>query len=398
MTALYDDEEYKSLKTRFSFYEIKINLILFFIGIFLFFSPLSLGYESNFHEVSDKIFGSILMLTSFLALFHIKSGFLMIPIGSLVLYFSVINYVPLAFANSGLLGFLIIAVRSMSLKRPMELEVGPTIPDNMSYNPSNVCKRFLVALLCSLALIGDRYFVKFHASNLLACLILTSSLCFIFNLSGGRHRWHTRPLTVIINFLMMITSAILTAVAYFIYNKIEFFIGYLSLMTGAAFSIDEAKASFEYLFSDDRKTKRTCTLMRGSDFYNTTTLWDDKTAESPEKNIRNSLRGVSFPINLIAVFTVGVLAKIFVTGVIVNSGIQKLISFFSIVITGIVCLSFAKQMRKLRLLNLIPAFFFIMSPIIFHIHPKSDDFLYSLSTGFIILICSIRKGDCEDKI
>ncbi|MEG0037369.1 MAG: hypothetical protein RR733_04435 [Victivallaceae bacterium] len=395
--SLYEEEECRALRRQFFIKRLKINLSLVAIGCCLFFSPVSLGYTSVYHIVIDKTLGFLLVLCSCCSCFSSKFDIFSSLIGCFILYSSTIEYNPTVFANSSLLGFMMLAIRYTSYSRPYELDIGPTIPDNLSYNPSCFGRRCVESYFSLIVLIITRYSIGIYSGSFLSWIFTLSCLSLILNVSGSKRRWHVRPLIVFSTFTITLSLSILLAVASVIYGSYLFLIASFFALLSSTLEIDEMRASLNYIYIRKKEEESISLslvgkIISGSEFYRKSILWEEQNHESFSRHIKHTFQGVSCPLNLILVLVTGIILNLFSNQFIMKPGFQTFISIIGIVVTIFTSLSFSEHLRFIRFFNLIPAFLLIISPAIFHIFPRSNDFLYVLSTGLIIFICSLRGG------
>ncbi|WP_100934880.1 SPW repeat domain-containing protein [Candidatus Chlamydia corallus] len=401
-----DKEKLENIYRHFRYRFLKLSILPAFLGVLLLCSPNTLNYAQVDAIFSDRLCGFLLIFLAIASLIKRSLLWLGAPLGIWVTLFAcVAGRSPTIFANDTLIGFAILAVVCISPTRPEALEVGPTLPEGFSYNPSAGGRRAAVLFLSLLGWLEARYLTAASlgiASKSSKFLLLYSSIMTVYSLlvvlslAGSERRWHTRPKIVIATALALIGVIILTLLPIILHELRHDCWLCLCLTIEPAFAVvfayDETRATLRYIsqFLGDKRALARASFF-GSEYYKHTLSWEERTVLPLRKAYKQAFEGISFPINqLLAI----VIAAIFVK---VNSTMS--LPTFSKNFLNICCwfiivlfiLAFAESLRHLRWMNLIFAAAILLSPALFHIPLESPMFLPTIITGFILIVLSIGK-------
>lgn len=395
------DNIYKHFRYRF----LKLNIFPAFLGLLLICTPTLLNYTQRDLIVSDSVCGVVLILLSLVFLKRRDFLWLGAFIGLWVILFACIQGRPsVAFAHDTLVGFAILAVVCISPTRPEALEVGPTLPEGSSYNPSAGGRRAAVLVICSLAWLHTRYLtaaslgiseITLSKFSMIYPMLMTAyTLLVVLSLAGSERRWHTRPKIVIATALTLGSSIVLTLVPIVLYlQRFDCWLCFCLTLEPAlamAFAYDEVLATVKYLlqFWEDKKTLLQ-TAFLGSEYYKHTLLWEERTVLPLQRACKQAFLGISFPLNqVVQVVVVAIFIKII--GTMQPSPILK--SFLNICCWAILVfstLAFSKSLRQIRWINLLFSAAILLSPVFFHIHIHAPLFLPILITGILSFILTV---------
>ncbi|SPN73379.1 hypothetical protein C10C_0199 [Chlamydia serpentis] len=402
-----DKETLENIYRHFRYRFLKLNILPAFLGLFLLCSPNTLSYTQVDIIFSDRLCGFLLI---FLAIASLKKRSLLwfgAPLGIWVTLFACVpGRPPIVFANDTLIGFAILAVVCISPTRPEALEVGPTLPEGFSYNPSAGGRRAAILFLSLLGWLEARYLtarslgiIGSKSSNFLllySSIMTMYSLLVVLSLAGSERRWHTRPKIVISTALALIGVIILTLLP-IILRQLRHDCWLCLCLTiepalAVVFAYDETRATIRYIaqFLGDKRALARASFF-GSEYYKNTLSWEERTVLPLRKAYKQAFEGISFPMNqLTAIFIAAIFVKINSTMDLptFTKNFLNICCWFIIVFF---ILAFAESLRHVRWINLIFAIAILLSPALFHIPLESSMFLPIIITGFILIILSIGK-------
>ncbi len=400
-----DKENIDNIYKHFRYSYFKFSIIPIFLGILLIYSPNTLSYPATFSASIERMFGILLILIA-LTSFYIRPILrLGIAIGTGVILSGTLgNPSPVAFANDSLLGLAILAISCIPPTRPIELEVGPTIPEGGSYNPSCSGRRAAVLSLSLLAYVQTRHLTASAlgiAGDPLVCfpwiypvMMTLYSLLTVLSLSGGERRWHTRPKIVLFSALITLGAIILTLIPFIFECFLPFFWTYMSLAAGTALiftlSCDELKATLGYLSQGEfHKKSLLHVLFYGSSFYKETLLWEERSVQGLLTICKQVALGITLRLPIL--LAIGCL----VTFIKVYHPLSEIYTqqiFFNVMgwsILVFLTLSLANTLHYMHWFALLCSIGILFSPVFFHIPLESPTLLPAISFGLILTALSI---------
>ncbi|WP_201456948.1 hypothetical protein [Chlamydia sp. 17-3921] len=405
-----DKEALENIYKHFRYRFLKLNILPAFLGFLLICTPTILHYSQADVSISDHICGVLLISLTIFSLKRRSILWLGAFLGLWVTLFACIQGRPsVVFAHDTLVGFAILAVVCISPTRPEALEVGPTLPEGSSYNPSTGGRRAAVLFLCSLAWLQTRYLaaaslgisgMKLPQFSLIySALMTTYSLLIVLSLAGSERRWHTRPKIVIATALTLLSAIVLTLIPVVLrLQSLDCWICLCLTIEPAlavVFAYDEIRATLQYLsqFLGDKRSLARASFF-GSEYYKHTLLWEERTVLPLPRACKQAFLGISFPLNQILIIC---LAAIFVK---LNNTIATQLDSFPKNFLNICCwfiivltiLAFAKSLRHVRWISLIFSASILLSPVFFHIHTSAPMFLPIIATGILLIALSILSG------
>ncbi|AAP98168.1 hypothetical protein CpB0235 [Chlamydia pneumoniae TW-183] len=402
-----DKETLENIYRHFRYRFLKLNILPAFLGLLLLCSPNTLNYTQVDVIFSDRLCSCLLIFLAIASLTKRSLLWLGAPLGIWVTLFAcVAGRSPTIFANDTLIGFAILAVVCISPTRPEALEVGPTLPEGFSYNPSAGGRRAAVLFLSLLGWLEARYLTasslgitSSQSSNFLllySSIMTVYSLLVVLSLAGSERRWHTRPKIVIATALAL-TGVIILTLLPIILHQLRYDCWLCLCLTiepalAVVFAYDETRATLRYIsqFLGDKRALTRASFF-GSEYYKHTLSWEERTVLPLRKAYKQAFEGISFPINqLLAILVATVFVK-------VNSSMglptfpRNFLNICCWFIIVLFILAFAESLRHLRWMNLIFSAAILFSPVLFHIPVESPMFLPIIVTGLILIILSIGK-------
>ncbi|WP_348662638.1 hypothetical protein [Chlamydia vaughanii] len=397
------DNVYKHFRYRF----FKLSILPAFLGLLLIFTPNTLNYQDQSIIISDRICGALLITLAAFSFLKRSVLWFGVFIGIWVTLFSCFpERSSIVFANDTLIGFAIFAVVCIPPTRPEALEVGPTLPEGISYNPSSGGRRAAVLVLSLLAWLQSRYLTASAlgiSSSAFECeffiyaaMMTTYSLLVVLSLSGGERRWHTRPKIVLVTAITLICAIILTFIP-IVLKQLRpdcWLCLCLTIQPALAFvfAYDELRATLIYL-SQFSKKKRELIRMSffGSEYYRDSLFWEERTVLPFGKACKQAFQGISFPLNLaisicLAIIFMKIGYDLSLTDALRNY--TNICCWFIIVLST---LSFAESLRRLRWLCLIFSAAIVLSPVFFHIPIHAPALIPTVVTGIALIFLSIGK-------
>ncbi|EPP35306.1 putative membrane protein [Chlamydia ibidis] len=408
-----DKETVENIYKHFRYRFFKLSILPAFLGLLLIFTPITLDYQDTQVILSERICGSLLIFLAILS-FRVRAVLWVgVFIGIWVTWFACYpERSSLVFANDTLLGFAILALVCIPPTRPDALEVGPTLPEGIAYNPSAGGRRAAVLFLSLLGWLQSRYLTasllgisseKFDCDNqIYTVMMITYSILVVLALSGGERRWHTRPKIVLATACALIV-VVISSLWSIIQGDIRFDCWIcLCLAVEPAFAVvfayDEILATSKYLaqFSKDKKNLLKTALL-GSEYYRDSLFWEERTVLPFGKACQQAFRGISFPLHRLAAI---VLTFTFVKmnyGMALSNGARSYINICGWFIIVLSIISFAESLRHFRWLCLIFSIAILLSPVVFHLPLHAPMLIPTIFTGIALVFLSIGKISPQKK-
>lgn len=402
-----DKENIENIYKHFHYRFFKFSILPAFLGLLLICTPHILNYHDTSIILSNRICGLLLILLASLSFIHRSVLWLGVFIGIWeILFPCLLHCSATVFANDTLLGFAIFATVCIPPIRPDPLEVGPTLPEGTSYNPSSGGRRAAVLIFSLLGWLQARYLTASTLGITLASYapaffiyptIMTAyALLVVLTLSGGERRWHTRPKIVIIVAVTLLTTMIMTLLLSLLQRLCpeNWLCLTLTIQPALAsvFAYDELRATLAYL---SQFSKKKADLVRialfGSEFYKESLFWEERTVLPFSKACKQAFLGISFPINQILSIFLAIACMKFGYGKAFSEALRNYISMCCWFITVLSILSFAESLRYLRWFCLIFSSAILLSPVFFHIPLTSPYLVPIIILGIILIILPIGK-------
>ncbi|WP_213357681.1 SPW repeat protein [Chlamydiifrater phoenicopteri] len=414
-----DKETFSNIHRHFRYSLFKINCLFVFLGLWCLASPYTLGYESKTVITSDLCCGCALIFLAALMTFWRPLIYLGALIGIWICCVATfLTNSPVVFANDTLIGFAILLASVSSPSRPKELDVGPSIPEGLQYNPSTYGRRLIILFLVVLSWIQSRHLTAsclgfasgalslaglgkcsqelFYIQGLLS---ISFAVFGAFILSGREKRWHTRPLSVLASGFILLIIAVLTLLPVALGGKTSWACPLCTVMILKqalliAFSFDEIKATCIYLakIPSNKQGGMFRVLFRGSEFYNKTLIWEERSLVSASKLLRESFKGLSLPLNLIAVILIAFALAETSQILGISDQMENFLKICSRFVITFSILAFSESLRALRLMNLAFGFGVAITPLLFRLPYGQAGFSIILLSGLTIMALSLRKG------
>ncbi|AZU11119.1 hypothetical protein D3X08_02980 [Chlamydia psittaci] len=402
-----DKETLENIYKHFRYRFFKLSILPAFLGLLLICTPNTLNYQAPSVILSDRICGSLLILLACISFYKRSVLWFGVFVGIWVSLFPCFpERSSIVFANDTLIGFAIFAVVCIPPTRPEALEVGPTLPEGISYNPSSGGRRAAVLILSLLAWLQSRYLTASalgissssfeHDFFVYAMMMTAYSLLVVLSLSGGERRWHTRPKVVIATAITLLSTIILTFIP-IVTQQLTldcWLCLFLTLQPALAFvfAYDEFRATFNYLarFLDKKRELIRISLF-GSEYYRDSLFWEERTVLPFIKACKQAFQGISFPIHLLITIcvTIGFIKmsdELAITDTLKNY--TNICCWFIIVLST---LSFADSLRYLRWLCVIFSAAILLSPVFFHIPLHAPILIPTIITGIALIFLSVGK-------
>ncbi|WP_174222229.1 SPW repeat domain-containing protein [Chlamydia poikilotherma] len=402
-----DKETLENIYKHFRYRFFKLSILPAFLGLLLISTPNTLNYQAPSVILSDRVCGSLLIILALISFYRRSVLWFGVFIGIWVTLFPCFpERSSIVFANDTLIGFAIFAVVCIPPTRPEALEVGPTLPEGMTYNPSSGGRRAAVLILSLLAWLQSRFLTAsalgisrtaFECSFLVYAAMMTAySLLVVLSLSGGERRWHTRPKIVLATALTLLSAIILTFIP--IVSKqmtLDCWIC-LSLTIQPAlafvFAYDEFRATFTYLGQFIGKKRELLRIsLFGSEYYRDSLFWEERTVLPFIKACKQAFQGISFPINLLIAVCVAIGFIKVSDEFAVTDKLRNYIDICCWFIIVLATLSFANSLRHLRWLCVIFSAAILLSPVFFHIPLHSPILIPTIIIGIALIFLSVGK-------
>lgn len=397
------DNIYKHFRYRF----FKLSVLPAFLGLILICTPSTLNYQDAAATLSDKLCGCLLILLATLSFLQRSILWLGVFVGMWVTLFACCpERSSLIFANDTLIGFAIFAVVCIPPSRPDVLEVGPTIPQGISYNPSSGGRRAAVLVLSLLAWLQARYLTASalgisqsafqYDCHTYAIMMTAYSLLVVLALAGGERRWHTRPKVVIATNVILICVLFLTFTSTLFGQQPSdsWLCLFLAAQTALScvFSYDELRATCVHLSQFSKKKKDLLRMsLFGSEYYKDSMFWEERTVLPFWKACQQAFYGISFPINLImSIFIAAVFMKL-AYDLAFTDALKNYLNICCWFIIILSVLAFAESLRHLRWFCLIFSAAILLAPVFFQIHIHAFIFIPTLVAGVALSFLSIGK-------
>ncbi|WP_348660393.1 hypothetical protein [Chlamydiifrater volucris] len=420
-----DEETFSNIHRHFRYSLLRINCLFVFLGLWCLTSPYTLGYTSQAVAISDTCCGLSLILLGLLLSCCRPLRCLGVFIGVWIsLLATFLNTNPVVFANDTLLGFAILLASVTPPSRPKELDVGPTIPEGLRYNPSSYGRRLIILFLVMLSWIQSRHLTasclgfataitpldsigkcSLELFRIQGLLSVSFSLFGALILSGREKRWHTRPQAVLASGFVLLCITVLTLLPVAFGGNSAWTCPLCTVMILKqafliAFSFDEIKATCIYLakLSPSKQGGIFRALFKGSEFYKKTFIWEERSFVPSSKLLKESLKGISFPVNLIAVILIAFALAETSQVLGISTQIRNFLEVCARFIIIFSILAFSKSLRTLRLMNLAFGFGVSISPLLFGLSYGQVGFSIILLSGLAIMALSLRKGRPEPEI
>lgn len=360
------------------------------LGVWLFFSPETFGYQSEILIWSDRISGILLILFGWWGRRNPYWNWAILMVGLWMQASPLIFWAPEAacYINGTLIGVFVIALSFLVVDPPgTEPDAGPGLPSGWSYNPSSWAQRFPIAVLALLCWMISRYLAAFELGYIKEVWdpffdqgtrdVLTSSISkafpvadaglgalaytleFLTTCQGGTRRWRTSPWMVLV-FGILVIPVSLTSVLLIISQPL--IVGHwctLCLVTavlmliGIPWAIDEVVLVYQFI-KKVPKGERWRVFFLGGDCPGST---EDHRSPPMDASFRTlwkaSIWGMSFPWNLLCSVIVGlalmVMPKMWgLSGWLL--GLDLVLGAFGVVVAVI---SFAEHTRQFRWMNVL---------------------------------------------
>ncbi|BAE81185.1 conserved hypothetical protein [Chlamydia felis Fe/C-56] len=402
-----DKEALENIYKHFRYRFFKLSILPAFLGLLLIFTPNTLNYQEPSIILSDRICGSLLIILALASFYKRSVLWFGVFVGIWVTLFSCFpERSSLVFANDTLIGFAIFAVVCIPPTRPEALEVGPTLPEGISYNPSSGGRRAAVLLLSLISWIQSRYLTAsalglsktaFEGDFFVYASMMTAySLLIVLSLSGGERRWHTRPKIVIATAITLLFTIVLTLIPIVLKQlSLDCWICLSQTIQPAlafVFAYDELRATFIYLSQFIGKKRELIRMsFFGSEYYRDSLFWEERTVLPFIKACKQAFQGISFPINLLIAVCVAIGFIKISDELAIADTLRNYINICCWFIIVLSILSFAESLRRLRWLCLIFSVAILLSPVFFHIPLHSPILIPTIITGITLIVLSIGK-------
>ncbi|AHK63238.1 hypothetical protein BOKEGFJH_00356 [Chlamydia avium] len=402
-----DKESIENIYKHFRYRFFKFSILPAFLGLLLICTPSILDYHDTAIILSNRICGLLLILLASLSFIHRSVLWLGVFIGMWETMFPcLMKSSSTVFANDTLIGFAIFATVCIPPTRPDPLEVGPTLPEGIPYNPSSGGRRAAVLILSLLGWLQSRYLTastlgitqsSYESLFFIYPAMMTSySLLVVLTLSGGERRWHTRPKIVIVTAVTLLSTMVMTLLLITLKHLCPENWLCLSLTIQPAiasvFAYDELRAAFSYLAQfSKKKTELFHLALFGSEYYKESLFWEERTVLPFSKACKQAFLGISFPINLVLSIFLSVICMKSGYGRSFSGTLRNYISMCCWFITVLSILSFAESLRRLRWFCLIFSSAILLSPVFFHIPLKSPFLIPIIILGITLIILPIGK-------
>lgn len=405
-----------------------------FLGLWLLMSPQTWGYLFSPLRISDWISGALLIIFGLIALklkyrnwmWGVFIVGLWLQIAPLFLWAET----PAIYLGDTIIGMLAIALTLLVPQRPKELELGPEIPPNWSYNPSSWQQRIPVILFATIAWFLSRYLAVYqlhYTSNVWDPFfgsgseqVITSDISEKFPVSdaglgalvysleavlgpkGGPRRWHTMPWTVFVFGLLVVPAGFVSIVLIMLQPiAVGAWCGICLLIAVCmlimlALTVDEVTAVLQFLAKTRREGKPFWkTFFLGSNYAEK--VVDVRTPSfhsSLKKNIKSMFWGVTIPWNLVVTLLLGVWL-LFANNIIgYDSTVSKISNGAGALIVTLSIISFAEVIRSLRYINIILA---LIAAIATWIFPSTlSAIINNWIVAVLVIIFSLPRGKIKE--
>ena len=401
---------------------------LLVLGLWLVFSPFSLGYRSVPLIWSDVISGILVTALAVIA-FRTKrvwAAWANTFVGLWLAFAPVAFRTPdaAAYANDTLIGML---VMTFAVLIPMMMKMpGPEVPLGWSYNPSTWMQRAPILALALFSFFLARYMTAFQLGHIASAwdpifgdgtvLVLGSALSKSFPISdaglgaftylvellsgfmGDPRRWRTMPWMVALFGFMVVPLGIVSVVLIMLQPVIvgawctACLLSALFMLIMVALSLDEVIAMLQFLMQTHRAGKSVWrTFWLGGD-----ALGDNLTPQRPQTDHQSQMFwGVTVPWNLLVTAALGawlmIAPDVFKTqGLAADSD-----HILGALVVTVAIVAFAEVTRAARFINIALALAIIVLPWVFGgatLASGAND----LIIGLLIIALSIPPGKIKN--
>lgn len=401
---------------------------LLVLGLWLIFSPFSLGYRSIPLIWSDVISGILVTVLAVIA-FRTKrvwAAWANTFVGLWLAFSPIAFWAPdaVAYANDTLVGMLVV---TFAVLIPMMMTMpGAEVPLGWSYNPASWQQRAPILALALLSFFLARYMTAFQLGHISwvwdpifgdgTVLVLGSDLSKSFPISdaglgafvyivellsgfmGDPRRWRTMPWMVALFGLMVIPLGIVSVVLIMLQPIIigewctVCLLSALFMLIMVALSLDEVIAMLQFLVQTRRAGKSVWrAFWLGGD-----ALGDNLTPQRPQTdNASQMFWGVTVPWNLLVTALLG--AWLMIAPDVFQTQGQAADSdrILGTLVVTVAIVAFAEVARAARFINVALAFAIIVLPWVFGGATFASS-MNNLIIGVLIIVLSISPGKIKN--
>lgn len=375
-------------------------------GLWLMTSTASFGFQSKPLVISDLVSGFLILVISLSIRKNPTTPMLWVIafIGIWLQFAPLLFWAPTsgAYITNTLIGTLVMTFSVILFPMPNQVpDIEPTIPPGWTYNPSSWAQRTPIAFFVFICWMTSRYLAAYQLGYIDTVWdpffpdgtkrVLESSVSklfpvpdaglgafvytleFLFTCQGGKARWRTSPWGVLVFGILVIPASTVSVILIILQPLVVGTWCSLCLLTAVCMlipiplAIDEVVASLQYLRREKFSMKA---LFFGGE---SSEAKEDQT--SPTWN--ESLKGVSFPWNLIVTMLIGIYLMTF-------KQLDPMLGALTIVFSVI---SFSEHLRFARYLNIVVAFFLIFFSMLIE-----GAFLFHGILAIALILLSLRKG------
>lgn len=385
---------------------IWVFYLLALCGLWLISTTASFGFQSKPLVMSDLVSGFSLIVLSLSIRKNPTTPMLWVIafIGIWLQFAPLLFWTPTsgAYLTDTLIGTLVIALSVILFPMPNQVpDIEPTIPPGWSYNPSSWAQRFPIAFFAFICWMISRYLAAYQLGYIETVWdpffpdgtkkVLESSVSklfpvpdaglgafaytleFLSTCQGGKARWRTSPWGVFVFGILVIPVSIVSVVLIILQPLVVGTWCSLCLLTALCMlipiplAIDEVVATIQYL----RREKFSWKLLfkggkcRDAKKDTNTPSWDA------------SLKGVSFPWNLVVTLLIGIYLMT----------LKQLDPMLGASIIVVSVISFSEHFRFARYFNILIALFLVFFSMLIE-----GFVLFHGTIAIALILFSIRKG------
>ncbi len=415
------------------------------LGLWLLFSPFSLGYESDAMAISDYVSGAVVLLLGLLScspkiVFRLSRWALGV-VGLWLMSAPLIFWAPTAeaYLNGTIIGTLVMcfamATRPFPGMSPTAQLAGPAIPKGWAYSPSDWEQRIPIIFLAFIGFFISRYMAAYQLGHIDAVWdpffsgainadgkngteeIITSSVSeawpvpdaglgaltylleIVTGIIGSRNRWRTMPWLVLI-FGFMIVPLGAVSITFIIIQPVILdtwctlcLIAAAAMLIQIPYSFDEIVATIDFLRRKAKAGKPWMLIMFTGDAEEPATAKaaPENLLRPPGTLVKDMLGGgVGLPIPFVACGLIGV--ALMCTRVLFDTSgsMANTDHTLGALIITVSIAALAEVARPLRFVNMFLGVGLLISPFIFDTSLVSAGFTFIC--GLLVIGLSTQKG------
>lgn len=392
---------------------LNMRLYLAFLAVLLATSPITINHTGFFMAKSNIVGGGLLLI---LAAFSLKN-LLFFRLSTIIgLWEILIACIPeqsslAVFANNTLVGLSIVCLTCIFPSRPSHLEVGPTLPEGFSYNPSSENRRNVMFFFSSITwfivrdLVTQSFYTSPNHAGFLTCiraaLFTTSSWLLALSLSGSKRRWHTRPILVINSFLIVIFALLQVFLAVILQcipvHNWKCLSLTLSLAIIVIFNIDELQATLRHLFQTAKQDNqlKIYRALQGSTYYQESFLWEECSHSSLSKACKQLTAGIYCPLSHLLSIAFAIVLLQINNLVPFSSAYTYFINTTCWLFILFSTIAFSYLAKRLIYGALFYSVAIVLSPLLFRIPIGASSFFFAISIGVLLVIFTLMTTYCR---